>query len=148
MNHFDAIRAKLDQYGIDGMMLTEEYNRFYACGFASTGTDGICLVTAGVDVHRLKKDDTDDCGRGYRAKPFHIPYRALLPKGVSNLLLAGRCLSGDFYPHAAYRMMGNMAATGEAAGFAAAECIKKAITPKALDGKTVSSFMQSRGYAL
>ena len=45
MNHFDAIREKLDQYGIDGMLLTEEHNRFYACGFASTGTDGICLVT-------------------------------------------------------------------------------------------------------
>lgn len=45
MNHFDAIRAKLEQYGIDGMLLTEEHNRFYACGFASPGTDGICLVT-------------------------------------------------------------------------------------------------------
>lgn len=45
MNHFDAIRGKLEQYGIDAMLLTEEYNRFYACGFASTGTDGVCLVT-------------------------------------------------------------------------------------------------------
>ena len=45
MEHFEAIRAKLDQYGIDGMMLTEEFNRFYATGFASTGTDGIALVT-------------------------------------------------------------------------------------------------------
>ena len=110
--------------------------------------DGICLVTAGVDVHRLKKDDTDDCGRGYRAKPFHIPYRALIPKGVENLLLAGRCLSGDFYPHAAYRMMGNMAATGEAAGFAAAECAKKEISPISVCGKSVRAFMESRGYDL
>ena len=110
--------------------------------------DGICLVTAGVDVHRLKKDDTDDCGRGYRAKPFHIPYRALLPKGAENLLLAGRCLSGDFYPHAAYRMMGNMTATGEAAGFAAAECIRTSALPKEIDGRTVRAFMEARGYAL
>ena len=110
--------------------------------------DGICLVTAGVDVHRLKKDDTDDCGRGYRAKPFHIPYRALLPKGVRNLLLAGRCLSGDFDPHAAYRMMGNMAASGEAAGFAAAECIKKSLFPKEIEGTSVRSFMETRGYTL
>lgn len=45
MNHFDAIRAKLDSYGIDAMLLTEQSNRFYACGFPSEGTDGICLVT-------------------------------------------------------------------------------------------------------
>jgi hypothetical protein len=101
-----------------------------------------------VDVHRLKKDDTDECSRGYKAKPFHIPYRALLPKGVQNLLLAGRCLSGDFYPHAAYRMMGNMTATGEAAGFAAAECIKQSISPAQINGSAVRAFMESRGYTL
>jgi hypothetical protein len=110
--------------------------------------DGICLVTVGVDVHKLKSDDTTDCGRGYRAKPFHIPYRALLPKGVKNLLLAGRCLSGDFYPHAAYRMMGNMAATGEASGFAAATCVRERILPGDFDGKRAKAFMSSRDYQL
>ncbi len=110
--------------------------------------DGICLVTSGVDVHKLRSDDTTECGRGYKTKPFHIPYRALVPLGVSNLLLAGRCLSGDFYPHAAYRMMGNMAATGEAAGFAAAECAKLEISPRKYDGKAVRAFMEQRGYEL
>ncbi len=110
--------------------------------------DGVCLVTAGVDVHKLKCDDTTECARGYRTKPFHIPYRALLPKGVKNLLLAGRCLSGDFYPHAAYRMMGNMAATGEAAGFAAAICAKENIIPIGFDGTRAHAFMKARGYQL
>ena len=110
--------------------------------------DGICLVTAGVDVHKLEKNDTVECSRGYRAKPFHIPYRALLPLGVSNLILAGRCLSGDFYPHAAYRMMGNMAATGEAAGFAASLCLKHEITPIEVNGKDIRSYMEKRGYEL
>ena len=110
--------------------------------------DGICLVTVGVDVHKLKSDDTTDCGRGYRAKPFHIPYRALLPKGVKNLFLAGRCLSGDFYPHAAYRMMGNMAATGEAVGFVAACCIKEHVSPIFFDGARARAYMEKRGYQL
>ena len=110
--------------------------------------DGVCLVTSGVDVHKLKADDTNECARGYRTKPFHIPYRALLPLGVNNLLLAGRCLSGDFYPHAAYRMMGNMATTGEAAGFAASECVRLGVSPKSLDGSTVREYMISRGYEL
>ena len=45
MNHFAAIREKLNEYGIDAMLLTCEANRFYASGFHSTGTDGAALVT-------------------------------------------------------------------------------------------------------
>ena len=110
--------------------------------------DGICLVRFGVDVHKLKSDDTTDCMRGYRTQPYHIPYRCLLPLGVSNLLLAGRCISGDFYPHASYRVMGNMMATGEAAGFAAAKCSAEKISPKSFDGRRARKFMAERGYEL
>ena len=45
MNHFAAIREKLDAFGLDAMLLTCEANRFYASGFHSTGTDGTALVT-------------------------------------------------------------------------------------------------------
>lgn len=110
--------------------------------------DAVCLVTFGVDVHKLKSDDTTECARGYKTQPYHIPYRALLPLGVSNLILAGRCISGDFYPHASYRVMGNMAATGEAAGFAAAECSMKKQMPKEYDGKLARQFMEKRGYEI
>ena len=110
--------------------------------------DGICLVTFGVDVHKLKRNDTDECLRGYVTKPYNIPYRALIPLGCDNLLLAGRCISGDFYPHASYRVMGNMAATGEAAGYAAAKCAKIACLPRKYDGRDVKAFMQSRGYEI
>jgi len=110
--------------------------------------DGICLVTFGVDVHKLKSDDTTDCARGYRTKPYHIPYRCLIPKGCGNLMLAGRCISGDFYPHASYRVMGNMAATGEACGFAAAACVREGSAPRDFDGRRAGEFMKSRGYAL
>ena len=41
----------------------------------------------------------------------------LLP---DNLLLGGRCIGGDFYAHASYRVLGNAIPTGEAAGIAAA----------------------------
>ena len=45
MNHFAKIAEKLNTYGLDGMLLTCEANRFYASGFHSTGTDGVALVT-------------------------------------------------------------------------------------------------------
>ena len=110
--------------------------------------DAVCLVTFGVDVHKLKNDDTDECTRGYRTKPYHIPYRALIAKGCDNLLLAGRCISGDFYPHASYRVMGNMAATGEAAGYAAAECAMDGSLPRDYDGTRVKEYMKKQGYEI
>lgn len=104
--------------------------------------DGIVLVTAGVDVHKLSNDDTTDCSRGYRSKPYHIPYRCLLPLDSDNMLLAGRCISGDFYPFSSYRMISNMAGTGEAAGYAAAICAREGIKPCEVDGKKVSQYMK------
>ena len=45
MNHFAKIAAKLASHDLDGMLLTNEANRFYASGFHSAGTDGMALVT-------------------------------------------------------------------------------------------------------
>lgn len=110
--------------------------------------DGICLVTAGVDVHKLHDNDTTEASRGIKSKPYHIPYRSLVPLGCDNMLLAGRCISGDFYPFASYRMIGNMTTVGEAAGYAASLCSKEKIKPSEVDGRVVAEFMRSRGHEL
>lgn len=110
--------------------------------------DGVCLVTAGVDVHKLKSDDTTECERGIRSKPYHIPYRCLVPLGSDNMLLAGRCISGEFYPFASYRMMGNMMTVGEAAGYAAAMCVKENIKPSEFDGKRAKEYMKLIGHQM
>ena len=110
--------------------------------------DAVCLVTFGVDVHKLKNDDTDECLRGYKTRPYNISYRSLVPLGCDNLLLAGRCISGDFYPHSSYRVMGNMAATGEASGYAAARCANEKLTPRQYDGRKVCEFMKKQGYEI
>jgi len=44
--------------------------------------------------------------------------------------------------------MGNMAATGEACGFAAAACVREGSAPRDFDGRRAGEFMKSRGYAL
>ncbi len=51
---------------------------------------------------------------------FHLPYRCLLPRGVDNLLLAGRSIGGDKTSHAAVRNMMCCAVAGQGAGVAAA----------------------------
>ncbi len=55
---------------------------------------------------------------------FHVPYRTLIPKGVDNLLIAGRATGGDRDSHAATRNMMCCTVTGQGAGVAAAVSLK------------------------
>lgn len=86
--------------------------------------DAVCHVSFPVDVHSLKKADGGGYGNtGIMSQPYDIPYRALVAADIHGLLLAGRCISGDFHAHASYRVTGNACVTGEAAGRSAAFCV-------------------------
>ena len=65
-------------------------------------------------------------------KPYDIPYPALVAADVDGLLMAGRCISGDFVAHSNYRVTGNAVAMGEAAGLAAAKSVKLGLLPHEL----------------
>ena len=56
---------------------------------------------------------------------WHVPYRALVPKGVGNLLVAGRCIGGDKVSHASARNMMCCAVSGQGAGVAAAVSLQR-----------------------
>jgi hypothetical protein len=108
--------------------------------------DAICRVTVGVDVH-----STDPkAGKGMapdrvRALPYDLPLRALVARDASNLLLAGRCVSGDFFAHASYRVTGNALAMGEAAGVAAALASAGATDAHSLDPRAVRARLLANG---
>jgi hypothetical protein len=55
---------------------------------------------------------------------FHVPYRALLPHGVRDLLVVGRSIGGDKVSHAAVRNMMCCAVSGQGAGVAAAVSVR------------------------
>lgn len=52
-------------------------------------------------------------------RSYDIPYRALTPVRVKNLLLCGRCISGTHRAHGSFRALQPTLATGQAAGIAA-----------------------------
>ena len=54
-----------------------------------------------------------------------VPYRSMLPRGVANLLVAGRSIGGDRIAHAATRNMSCCAVTGQGAGVAAAVSLQQ-----------------------
>lgn len=86
--------------------------------------DAVCKVLFGIDIHEpAARFQTNLHNPG-----FEIPYRAMLPKGLDGLLTAGRCISGSFIAHAAYRVTGNCLAMGEAAGRAAAYALNHNIS--------------------
>lgn len=83
--------------------------------------DAVCMADFGFDVHSTH-DALSKANENFgRAKPYGIPKDALIARDVDNLMLAGRCLSGDFVAHSSYRVTGIAAATGEAAGRMAAD---------------------------
>lgn len=59
-------------------------------------------------------------GQGMALPYVEIPYRSLLPQGVDNLIVAGRCLSAAWDALGIVRIMPACFAMGEAAGTAAA----------------------------
>jgi len=60
---------------------------------------------------------------------YGIPYRALVPAGLENVLMAGRHISMTHVAMGTVRVMKTLATLGQAAGTAAAICINRALTP-------------------
>ena len=86
-----------------------------------------------LDLHNSNKDldkfnksfSKEFKAEGYNPGESHgIPYRALTPAGVRNLLVAGRSISCDRPVQSSVRVMPVCLVTGEAAGAAAAQASK------------------------
>jgi hypothetical protein len=82
--------------------------------------DAIACGAYPVDIHDPEGKETP-----MRKLPegewYDIPYRALVPQGCENMLVAGRCLSATHEAAASVRIMPICTAMGEAAGIAAAQ---------------------------
>ncbi len=94
--------------------------------------DAVVRPTFPVDIHAMTAEGNKTSpysGRGVKVKPYDIPLRALIAKDVDGLMMAGRCISGDFIAHASYRVTGNSVAMGEAAGATAAVAAKNQTFP-------------------
>lgn len=114
-----------------------------ACKF----DDVIARGTYPVDIHNPE-------GKGTTLKrlppdeSYDIPLRSLIPKGVDNLLLAGRCISGTHEAMSAYRVMPISMATGQAAGVAAALAAAQGKPARAQPHRSVQKELMRQGAAL
>lgn len=109
-----------------------------AYGRAPVHEDSVAVTDWYMDSHSC----TTDSRPGYRydgklilteeSRPMQVPYRAMLPKEVDNLLVPV-CLSSTHIAWGALRLEPVWMQTGEAAGWAAALAKKEKTTPGKLD---------------
>ena len=100
-----------------------------------TFPDEICRNCYYIDVHlseqeqKLKREgkaDFENRSRRYSKGESHgVPYRCLTPKGLKNVLVAGRSISTDRMVQGSTRVMPVCLAMGEAAGKASAIALKQ-----------------------
>jgi hypothetical protein len=101
-------------------------------------------VTFGIDVHSTNRAHSSGIeGQAVKGKiqSFDIPLRALVAKDVDGLLLAGRCISGDFLAHSSYRVTGNAAVLGEAAGATAALAAQRNCMPHEVEWPSIARLL-------
>jgi hypothetical protein len=85
-----------------------------------------------VDIHASSPDkvsyakfEEEFASLRYRdGESYGIPYRTLTPRGLQNMLVAGRCVSTDRFLQGSLRVMPGCYITGQAAGAAAALAVE------------------------
>ena len=73
-----------------------------------------------------------------------IPYRCFLPKTVKGLLVAGRCISGDFGAIEMLRVIPTAMLMGEACGVAAALAVKEGKDVKDVDAHEIQAQLRKQ----
>ena len=111
--------------------------------------DGVAKGSHHVDIHQS--------GTGQIRIPvkdggsYDIPWGCLLPKGIANVVAAGRILSADRGAHGSARVMGPCLAMGHAAGTASAMLLQaKAESPSyaQVDVAALRARLQAEGAVL
>ncbi len=99
--------------------------------------------------HVMSKEDVlqrrrfvDSVARG---RDYYYPYRTLLPRGIDNLLVAGRHYSATSAAQKISREIPPCMATGEAAGVAAALAVEAGVAPRHVDVAQLQRLLRAQG---
>lgn len=109
-------------------------------------TDGIACGTFAIDIH--PPDGKQQIFTGSGKSVYEIPYRSLLPQGVDNLLVAGRCISATHNAFGSIRVMATAMGIGQGAGTAAALAVRDGIPSREVDVSEVRRRLLEQGQYL
>lgn len=115
-------------------------------GLADTKGVHLCRKSCPhTDCYMLKEHADELPEELYPPDYFDIPYGALVPEKIDNLLVSGRCCSLDYQAMAAARVMIPVMAIGEACGVAAAMAADKDVAPRNVDVQKLRGKLQAAG---
>lgn len=106
--------------------------------------DGVARTAYPIDIHGLIDEKKLGIKLMERGEYFEIPYRCMVTDSIENLLVAGRCISSTFIAQSSVRIQPTCSALGEAAGVAAAYCVRNNVKANELDGKIVRGIMSEQ----
>ncbi|WP_382328755.1 FAD-dependent oxidoreductase [Hydrogenophaga sp. UC242_50] len=108
--------------------------------------DGIACGAYPIDIHPAAGGELIYSGLG-EDHAYQIPYRSLIPTGLSNALVAGRGISATHAALAAIRVMTISMAVGQAAGTAAAMACQAEGAPdvRAVDAAALRASLVAQG---
>ncbi len=119
--------------------------------------DQIGIFNKSVDIHpyndsldefnRFNKE-YEGTGRLLPGEYFGIPYSILVPKGWTNLWVAGRCSSSDIKVHGSIRVQPAASMMGQAAGTAAVQSVKTGQPANDLNTETLIDTLRNEGAKL
>lgn len=115
--------------------------------------DEIGRYNYAVDVHATRPDPDETrrfeaefkALRYGKGESYGIPYRILTPRGLDNLLVAGRCVSVDRPMLGSIRVMPACFITGQAAGMAAALAVESGVDTRTVDVTSLQHRLRSMG---
>jgi len=119
-----AIGGKRESYRVKGDLILTQ-NDLLASRIYS---DASGCATWSIDLHFADPENIRKFGEPFQSCAYHlvlpapypVPYRCMYAKDMSNLLLAGRCLSMTHIAFSSVRVMRTLGMLGEVAGMAAA----------------------------
>ncbi|QLC64786.1 FAD-dependent oxidoreductase [Flavobacterium sp. LPB0248] len=93
--------------------------------------DAVSFGGWAVDLHPADGvyDTKPGCTQYHSKGVYQIPLRSMISKNIANLFLAGRIISATHVAFGSTRVMATCGHAGQAAGFAAAQCLKNNILP-------------------
>jgi hypothetical protein len=99
----------------------------------------------GKDSYAQHRREFDEALRYKKGESYGIPYRSLIPRGLDNVLVAGRCVSADRMVHGSIRVMPGCFITGQAAGSAAAMAAERGSLTRDIDVKDLQRRLKQLG---
>lgn len=109
--------------------------------------DAIAVANYDIDIHNPEGAGTSHYYFG-KGEWYEIPYRCLIPKDCTNLLVTGRCISSDHEAQASYRIMPYCAELGQAAGAAVSVAIDSGKTLRTIDVGQLRTLLRSEAFMI